>query len=61
METARIHFDNSYLIREKQIILDSNLAELYGVETKQIDRAIKRNTYHLHSLHRELMSFGSVI
>ncbi len=32
-----------YLIRGKRVMLDSDLAELYGVETKQVNRAVKRN------------------
>ena len=32
-----------YLIREKKIMLDMDLAELYGVETKQLKRAVRRN------------------
>jgi phage regulator Rha-like protein len=32
-----------YLIRGKRVMLDSDLAELYGVETKQLNRAVKRN------------------
>lgn len=32
-----------YLIREQQIILDEDLAELYGVETKQLKRQVNRN------------------
>ena len=31
------------LIRGQKIILDSDLAELYGVETKSLNRAVKRN------------------
>lgn len=30
-------------IREKQIILDSDITELYGVETKRINEAVKNN------------------
>ncbi len=30
-------------IREKKVILDSDLAALYGVETKMLNRAVKRN------------------
>jgi len=30
-------------IRGKRVMLDSSLAELYGVETKQLNRAVKRN------------------
>ncbi len=32
-----------YLIRDQKVILDRDLAELYGVETKQLKRAVKRN------------------
>ena len=32
-----------YLVRGKKVILDSDLAELYGVETKYLKRQVKRN------------------
>jgi len=32
-----------YLIREQKVMLDSDLAELYGVETKVLKQAVKRN------------------
>src|SRR3954468_2937523 len=32
-----------YLIRSHKVMLDVDLAELYGVETKQLKRAVKRN------------------
>lgn len=32
-----------YIIREEQVMLDSNLAKLYGVETKVLNQAVKRN------------------
>jgi hypothetical protein len=32
-----------YLIRAKKVMLDWDLAELYGVETGQLNRAVKRN------------------
>ena len=32
-----------YLIRGKKVMLDRDLAELYGVETKGLIRAVKRN------------------
>lgn len=32
-----------YFIRGKRVMLDSDLAELYGVETKQLNRAVRRN------------------
>jgi len=31
------------LIRGQKVMLDADLAELYGVETKMLVRAIKRN------------------
>ena len=31
------------VIREQRVILDSDLAELYGVETKRFNEAVKRN------------------
>ena len=32
-----------FLIRGKQVMIDRDLAELYGVETKVINQAVKRN------------------
>ncbi len=32
-----------YLIRDQKVMLDSDLAELYGVETKQLKRQVRRN------------------
>ena len=32
-----------YFIREEQVMLDSDLARLYGVETKALNQAVKRN------------------
>ena len=32
-----------YVLRGKKVMLDRDLAELYGVETKQLKRAVKRN------------------
>jgi len=31
------------LIRDEKVIIDSDLAEIYGVTTKQLNRAVKRN------------------
>lgn len=36
--------DMIYEIREKQVMIDSDLARFYGVETKRINEAIKNNT-----------------
>jgi hypothetical protein len=35
--------DNILTIRGSQVILDSDVAELYGVETKRINEAVKNN------------------
>jgi phage regulator Rha-like protein len=32
-----------HVVREHRVMLDSDLAELYGVETKSLKRAVKRN------------------
>ncbi len=32
-----------YVIRGQKVILDSDLAELYGVLTKNLNKAVKRN------------------
>jgi hypothetical protein len=32
-----------HLIRDQYVMLDSDLADLYGVETKQLKRAVRRN------------------
>jgi hypothetical protein len=32
-----------YLLRGEKVLIDSDLAELYGVETKMINRAVQRN------------------
>ena len=33
-----------YLIREQKVMLDSDLEELYGLETKYLKQAVKRNS-----------------
>ena len=32
-----------YLIRNEKVLIDADLAELYGVETKVLNQAVKRN------------------
>lgn len=32
-----------YLVRDKKVMLDRDLAELYGVDTKQLKRQVRRN------------------
>jgi hypothetical protein len=32
-----------YIIRSQRVMLDSDLAKLYGVETKQLNRQVQRN------------------
>ena len=36
--------DKIYTLRGMQVMFDADLAELYNVETKQINRAVKRNS-----------------
>jgi hypothetical protein len=36
-------FSKIFLIRGKKVMMDKDLAELYGVETKSLNRAVKRN------------------
>ncbi len=45
MELIKLNDVNSKIItiREQNVILDSDVAELYGVETKAVNQAIKRN------------------
>ena len=33
-------------IRGQRVILDSDVARLYGVETKRVNEAVKNNPYH---------------
>lgn len=35
--------DMIYVIRQQKVMLDSDLAELYGVETKNLNKAVQRN------------------
>ena len=32
-----------YVIRSQKVMLDSDLAELYGVETKVLNQSVRRN------------------
>ncbi len=44
MEIVKSNIENKiYPIRSVQVMLDSDLAELYDTETKFINRAVKRN------------------
>ena len=44
METTEVAIKNLiYVIRGQQVMLDSDLAELYQVETKVFNQAVKRN------------------
>ena len=44
IDTSEVTIKNLiYVIREQQVMLDSDLAELYQVETKALNRAVKRN------------------
>ena len=44
MDTSEVIIKNLiYVIRGQQVMLDSDLAELYQVETKVFNQAVKRN------------------
>jgi len=51
MENDKLHIsirdeiimNKIFLIREKNVMLDMDLAELYAIETKQLKRAVRRN------------------
>ncbi len=43
LSTTILIEDKIFMIRGKQVMLDHDLAELYGVETKRITEAVKRN------------------
>ena len=34
-----------YIVRGLKVMIDKDLAELYGVETKVLKQAVRRNTY----------------
>lgn len=36
--------DKIYIVRNKKVMMDRDLAELYGVETKVLKQAVRRNT-----------------
>ncbi len=40
-----------YTIRNKKVVLDLDLAALYGISTKNIKEAVKRNMYRFHADH----------
>ncbi|HPN20113.1 MAG TPA: ORF6N domain-containing protein, partial [Chitinophagales bacterium] len=33
-----------YLIRDRKVMLDRDLAEMYGVETRVLNQSVKRNS-----------------
>jgi len=45
MVPDKIITEKIYLIREQKVMLDRDLAELYGVETKRLKEAVKRNLF----------------
>ena len=44
-----------YLIRGQKVMLDSDLAVIYGVETKMLNRAVKR----ILTVFRQILCFNS--
>ncbi|MDE6321687.1 MAG: ORF6N domain-containing protein, partial [Muribaculaceae bacterium] len=43
MEQLEVIRSMIHVIRGQRVMLDSDLAELYGVETKALKRSVKRN------------------
>ncbi|OGR82114.1 MAG: DNA-binding protein [Elusimicrobia bacterium RIFCSPLOWO2_01_FULL_54_10] len=44
MKNELMHIENKiYIIRGHRVMLDSDLAELYDVKTKELNKAVKRN------------------
>ena len=41
--TDEVVISKIYFIRDKKVMLDRDLAEMYGVETKVLNQAVKRN------------------
>lgn len=41
--TDELVLNKIYFIRNQKVMLDRDLAELYGVETKHLNRQVKRN------------------
>ena len=41
--TSEVIISKIYLIRNQKVMIDSDLAELYGVDTKVLNQAVKRN------------------
>jgi len=41
--TDEVISNKIYFIRDKKVMLDSDLAALYSVETKQLKRQVRRN------------------
>lgn len=38
------------IVRERQVMLDEDLAELYGVETRRLIEQVKRNSERFHPI-----------
>ena len=49
MEENDIIKSKIHLIRGEQVMLDSDLAELYGVETKNLKRQVRRNAIRYYA------------
>jgi hypothetical protein len=43
MLSDEVIINKIYLIRDKKVMLDRDLAELYGVETRRLKEQVKRN------------------
>jgi hypothetical protein len=47
MITPKLIEKKIYIIRNTKVMLDSDLSKLYGVETKYLNRQVKRNLERL--------------
>ncbi len=52
MPDAVIIVNRIFTIREQQVMIDSHLAEMYGVETEVLNKAVKRNLDRFPELFR---------
>lgn len=43
ISTVRAFAGHKYVIRGQKVMIDQDLSEMYGVETKQLKRQVKRN------------------
>ena len=50
-------YNKIHVIRDKKVILDSDLAELYDVETRRLNEQVKRNIDRFSPIGYEVLHF----